>query len=148
MSLVIPFILNTLVLLPGVLSGLLLHHASRHERRKELLLLRQLELHSLVPSLEYLYIPTFMRARAVFTAVALWFALFLAAAHYLVSMKIFKVALIMSGWALFAVGAKASGNGGLRSVQYQLFVAVWKLFYLSFLIPRLLLFGHRVAMYP
>lgn len=104
-------------------------------------MIRALGLEELIPDVNVLRNPMIIKARVVFVVVALWVALLLALSHYVIQSVTLKISLVMASWALFPIGARAVASNNIRSIQYECFVAVWKLFYLAFLLPRLASYG-------
>ena len=137
--------MNTMALFPGALCGLVIHSSIKVERRKERAMIRELGLQTVLSNFDTLRLPAIMRARGVFVSVALWASILLAAAHYAVRYPPFKLLLILSAWALYPIGARAATCGTTRSIQYEGFAWVWKLFYGAFVLPRLSLYVVRLA---
>jgi hypothetical protein len=145
MSTLLTFFINTMALFPGALCGLVIQSSIKVERRKERAMIRELGLQTVLSNYDALRLPAIIRARGVFASVALWASILLAAAHYVVQYPPFKLLLILSTWALYPIGARAATCVATRSIQYEGFACVWKLFYAAFVLPRLSLYAMRLA---
>jgi hypothetical protein len=130
-----------MALLPGAMCGIMLHVSIREERRKEVAMLKQLELDSLIPNLSDLCIPALMQARPIFVAVSIWMAILLGISHFVIQSNYLKMLLVFAAWALVPVGARAATKGNLRSIQFSCALGVWKMFYAAFMFPRIFKFA-------